>query len=327
MFHRIRLATLALALLVPFAQLRADEAADLASAYELFTAKKDAEARAAYEAILARNAKSDQAIYYLARLAKRQHDWAGVAARMEAAVKIAPNNATYWADLAEAYGAQTRHAGPLTQLGLAKKTLAALKKAAALDPNDMAVRNGLIEFYREAPWFAGGGVDKAYDEAKSFSKVDPYHGAMLLGSLHQREKDYAEAEKDYRTALSLQPDSPDARFALAQLYSITDRVDESFNMFEEILKENPNNFAALYQIGRVAAASGKRLDRGEQALRQYLDSPVHAAGLPSHAHAWQRLGNVLERKGDTDGAREAYRKALELDPRIKGVEESLKQLG
>ena len=325
--HTPRLIALLITAAAVLVQARADETADLASAYELFAAKKDAQAKAAYEMILARNPKSDQAVYYLARLAKRQHDWVTVAARMEEAVKIAPNNASYWGDLAEAYGAQTRRAGPLTQLGLARKTLAALKKAAALDPSDMEVRNGLIEFYREAPWIAGGGIDKAYDEAKAYSKIDPYKGAMLLGSLHQQEKNYAAAEQDYRDAMKLNPDSSDAQFALAQLYSLTGRADEALSMFEDLLKANPNNYAALYQIGRVAADTGKKLNRGEEALRQYLDTPVHAAGLPSHAHAWHRLGNVLERKGDIDGAREAYKKALELDPRIKAADESLKHLG
>ena len=305
----------------------ADMASDLAAANALFTARKDAEAKSAYETILARNSRAHEALYYLARLAKRQRDWATVASRLEEAVKIDPNNATYWADLGEAYGAQARGAGPLSQLSLARKTLAALKKAAALDPNDIEVRNGLIEFYREAPWIAGGGIDKAYDEAKSIGNVDPFRSAMATGALHQHEQKWADAEKDYRDALRLQPDSPDARFALAQLLSLTNRDDEAFAMFEDMLKANPNNFAALYQIGRVAAVTGKRLDRGEAALRQYLASPVHATGLPSHAYAWQRLGNVLERKGDKEGAREAYRKALELDPQLKDAGESLKKLG
>ncbi|HEY5550865.1 MAG TPA: tetratricopeptide repeat protein [Opitutaceae bacterium] len=305
----------------------ADQAADMEAAKVHYFARRDAEARAAFERILARDSRADEALYYLARLAKRQRDWATVAARLEEAVKIVPNSAMYWGDLAEAYGNQARGSGALTQFGLARKTLDALKKAAALDPNNIEIRAGLIEFYREAPWIAGGGMGKAYDEAKAIAKIDAFRGAMVTGGLHQHEEKWTDAEKDFRNAVRIQPDNTEARFALAQLFTQTGRHDEAFAIFEDILQANPDHYASLYQIGRVAALSGKRLDRGEAALRQYLESPIRAVGLPSHAHAWHRLGNVLERKGDTAGAREAYGKALELDARLKDAGDALAKLG
>jgi tetratricopeptide (TPR) repeat protein len=305
----------------------ADQATDMEAAKVHYFARRDAEAKAAFETILARNSRADEALYWLARLAKRQRDWATVASRLEKALEIVPESAMYWGDLAEAYGNQARGSGPLTQLGLARKTLAALKKAASLDPGTMEIRAGLIEFYREAPWIAGGGMGKAYDEAKEIGKIDAFRGAMVTGGLHQHEQNWADAEKAFRNALRIQPGSIEANFALAQLNVRTGRHDEAFAIFEDILQVNPDHFASLYQIGRVAALSGKRLDRGEAALREYLASEVRAAGLPSHAHAWHRLGNVLERKGDASGAREAYRKALELDPRLKEADESLAKLG
>jgi tetratricopeptide (TPR) repeat protein len=306
---------------------RADQATDMEAAKTHYFARRDAEARAAFETILARNSRADEALYWLARLAKRQRDWATVAARLEEAVKIVPNSAMYWGDLAEAYGNQARGAGTLTQLGLARKTLDALKKATALDPGNLEIRAGLIEFYREAPWIAGGGLGKAHDEAKALAKIDAFRGAMVTGGLYQHEEKWADAEKAFRSALRAQPGSIEASFALAQLNVRNGRHDDAFAIFEDILQANPDHYASLYQIGRVAALSGKRLDRGEAALREYLASEVRAAGLPSHAHAWHRLGNVLERKGDAAGAREAYKKALELDSKLKEAADSLAKLG
>ncbi|HUG10496.1 MAG TPA: tetratricopeptide repeat protein [Opitutaceae bacterium] len=320
----ILLAVLLLAL--PFPAAHADQASDLEAAKVHYFARRDGEARAAFETILARDSRADEALYYLARLAKRQRDWATVAARLEEAVKIVPNSAMYWGDLGEAYGNQARGAGALSQLSLARKTLAALKKAAALDPSNLAIRNGLVEFYREAPWIAGGGIDKAYDEAKDIAKIDPYRGAVISGGLYQHEEKWSEAERNYRNAIRLQPENSEARFALAQLMIGTGRHDEAFTMLEDILQANPRHFASLYQIGRVAALSGKRLDRGEAALREYIAASVQAMGLPSVAHAWHRLGNVLERKGDSTGAREAYQKALEIDPKLKEAADALAKL-
>jgi tetratricopeptide (TPR) repeat protein len=304
----------------------ADQASDMEAAKAHYFARRDGEAKAAFESILSRNSRADEALYWLARLAKRQRDWATVASRLEEAVKIVPNSAMYWGDLGEAYGNQARGAGPLSQLSLARKTLDALKKAAALDPGNIAIRNGLIQFYREAPWFAGGGMDKAHAEARDIAKIDPYRGAVISGGLYQHQEKWSEAEKNYRDAIRLQPENSEARFALAQLMTGTGRHDEAFTMLEDILQANPRNFASLYQIGRVAALSGKRLDRGEAALREYIDASVQTSGLPSQAHAWHRLGNVLERKGDAEGAREAYEKAIELDSNLKEASEALAKL-
>lgn len=313
--------------LAPLHRAWADLAADMESAKVHYFARRDAQAKIEFEAILRRNPRADEALYWLARLAKRQRDWATVAARLEEAVKIVPNSAMYWGDLGEAYGNQARGAGVLSQLGLARKTLDALKKAAALDPGNLEIRAGLVEFYREAPWFAGGGMGKAHDEAKEIAKIDAFRGAMVTGGLFQHEEKWSDAEKTFRNALRIEPESIEAKFALAQLNVRTGRHDEAFAIFEDILQVNPDHFASLYQIGRVAALSGRRLDRGEAALREYLASEVRAAGLPSHAHAWHRLGNVLERKGDKAGAREAYGKALELDARLEEAGDALAKLG
>lgn len=303
-----------------------EESPEFEAAYELFAARQDAEAKAAYEAILEADPKSHKAHYFLARLAKREREWETVASHMETATKLDPENAIYWGDLGEAYGAMARKASALNQLGLARKTRDALKRAATLAPKNMAIRAGLIQYYKEAPWIAGGGMDKAIDEAESVKKVDSFRGALILGSLYQHEKKWVKAETQYREALKLQPASDEPRFALGQLFAATERYDEAASMFEDILQANPDSYGSLYQIGRVAALSGDRLERGEFVLRQYLASPVHAAGLPSHAHAWHRLGNVLEHKGDIAGARDAYQKALELNPRITEAEESLTKL-
>jgi len=308
------------------ASARADQASDMEAAQVHYLARRDAEAKAAYEAILARNPRADEALYWLARLAKRQRDWATVAARLEEAVKIVPDSAMYWGDLGEAYGGMARGAGPLSQLSLARKTLAALKKAASLDPENIAIREGLIEFYTEAPWIAGGGMDKALDEAKEIGKFDAFRGAMIAAGLYQQEEEWANAEKAFRSALRIQPGSIEANFALAQLNARTGRHDEALAIFEDILQVNPGHQASLYQIGRIAALSGKRLERGEVVLREYLATPVDTPGLPSHAHAWHRLGNVLERLGNAAGAREAYTKALELDPKLKEADDALAKL-
>ena len=94
-----------------------------------------------------------------------------------------------------------------------------------------------------------------------------------------------------------------------------------------MLKESPDDYAALYQIGRIAALSGQQLDRGLASLRRCLTlTPPATPNTPGHAAAHWRIGNLLEKKGDQPGARAAYEAALKLDPTFLGAIDALKKL-
>lgn len=82
----------------------------------------------------------------------------------------------------------------------------------------------------------------------------------------------------------------------------------------------------LYQIGRLAAVSGERLERGEGALREYL-AVGPEPNSPSLAAARWRLGMVLERQGRVAEARRECEAALVLDPKLEGARGSLRKLG
>jgi predicted TPR repeat methyltransferase len=80
-------------------------------------------------------------------------------------------------------------------------------------------------------------------------------------------------------------------------------------------------------VGRTAAVSGYQLDRGEKCLRTYIAMPMREdLENPSIAAAHFRLGNILEKKGDTPGARSEYETALKIDPKQKLAREALANL-
>ena len=81
---------------------------------------------------------------------------------------------------------------------------------------------------------------------------------------------------------------------------------------------------ALYSYGRTASISGQTLEKGEEALRAYIAAPLVS---PPVANAHYRLGMILERRGDKEGAKREYRTALELNPGYDEAKKALKAVG
>ncbi len=210
----------------------------------------------------------------------------------EKAVALDPKNSEFQRRLGDAYGFSAQKAGLLSKMGFAKKCLAAYEKAAELDPKSLPARQSLLGYYMQAPAMVGGGMDKAYAQAAEIKKLAPDAG----------------------------------RIAYAQLYAAEKKWTEAFTEFEEVLKAEPDNYLANFQIGRLAAMSGERIDRGLETLRKALTLPP-AAGAAGHDAAHWRLGMLLEKKGDKPGAKAAYEASLQVNPKFAQAIEALKKLG
>ncbi len=77
--------------------------------------------------------------------------------------------------LGKAYGRLAEQASWFRAAGLARKTLAALEQAVALDSlNDQALED-LIKFYRRAPGFLGGDDDKADELERLLQELRAAH--------------------------------------------------------------------------------------------------------------------------------------------------------
>ncbi len=94
---------------------------------------------------------------------------------------------------------------------------------------------------------------------------------------------------------------------------------------QQVLTRDSTRLVARYQIGKIAALTGRELDVGEAALRYYLARPV-APDAPTHADAKWRLGMILERRGDRAGAAALYREVLAENPSHAGAKEAFGRL-
>jgi tetratricopeptide (TPR) repeat protein len=265
------------------------------------------------------------AMLYLGRIAIEQSDGDSAVSWMEQAVKKNDRSSSYYQWLSTAISVKATASNPFAQMSLAPSLKHAMERAVELDSTNVEARVNLLQFYLQAPAMMGGGVDKARDQVALLMARDPYQGRLQQASIAENQKDTVAAERELRGLVTSFPDSSAPATRLAIYYFNAKRYDDSFRVLEDRLRRSPNDGAALYQLGRVGAVSGKGLDRAQWALDRFIQMP-HKRGTPSIAAAHWRRGMIDEAKGDRAAARTAYETALRLDPKLAGAKASLDKL-
>ncbi len=224
-----------------------------------------------------------------ALLAKK--DFPAAVTALEVITQAEPANADAHHLLGNAVSGRIADSGLLGRARLAKRSLAAYERAAALDPRHVGARLALVQYYQQAPFIVGGSRAKAYTTARELAQLDAWHGNFWLMRLHLEDKQPAEA----------------------------------FAACDALLHAEPTSYRALYQLGRTVAMSGQHLARGAAALRQAV-TLTPAPADPALQHAYHRLGQILAASGDLPAARAAFEQALVLDPKLAEAAQRLAQL-
>ena len=105
--------------------------------------------------------QSYEAAYQAARKTYRARHYEDAVRLLEPLLKEYPDCARCAHLLGKSYGRLAQRANWLSAMDLARKTCSAFELAVRLDPNDEGALEDLIRYYRAAPEFLGGGVDKA----------------------------------------------------------------------------------------------------------------------------------------------------------------------
>ncbi|WP_052361158.1 tetratricopeptide repeat protein [Geminisphaera colitermitum] len=126
---------------------------------------------------------------------------------------------------------------------------------------------------------AGGSRAKALAHAQAATRLDPLRGGLLEASIHADEK----------------------------------RFTEALALCDAALAAAPDNYLALYTLGRIAADSGLRPADGTAALLRCLTlKPTPAE--PPHSAVYFRLGLIAEKQNHRDEARAHFATSLRLAP-------------
>ncbi len=128
-----------------------------------------------------------------------------------------------------------------------------------------------------------------------------------LGKVFLQERRPAEAAEQFREAVRIQPDSPEAHANLGNALEALDRRAEARGEYAAALAIDPGFAGAHYNLGLSLLRSG-RLD---EAAAEFLAA---LKADPGHAAARNNLGLALAGSGRLPEAMEQYRLALNLDP-------------
>ena len=295
----------------------------MAVAISVFDAGENEKAEKLFRGQL--GAEPAQASYYLGRIQFRRDDLEGAVDWLEKAVEKDPSASDFHLWLGRAYLAQLQTASMFSKLGLSKKVRASYVEAIELNPDNLSARESLGWYYFEAPGIGGGSTDKAMEQVREIKSRDALRGHRMLASHYIDSESFDLAEKESSAALALAPDDPDTLFLIGRLSQARGDSSQAIADFEKVLALDPDNMAALYAVGRAAAISGKNSDRGIECLERYLENePDDNTPAPTYAH-W-RMGLIYEHKRDKSKARQAYERALELDPDNDDARKALKKL-
>jgi predicted AlkP superfamily phosphohydrolase/phosphomutase/Flp pilus assembly protein TadD len=160
---------------------------------------------------------------------------------------------------------------------------------------------------------AMGRFDEALEQLTAAIDLQPlnpeaHHNRAVI---HERNGDTEAAVKDYRTALRYSPEYEPARRALRRLQA-SDRVGEPATPAQQL----------AYKMAEQASQLARRGDY-EEAMRR-LDEAQRIA--PRYSLVYQYRSNVAYLMGDREGAREALRKGLEIEPDNALFKENLRRL-
>ena len=268
------------------------DSAPLAAAIALFDAKRVPEARAQLADLVAREPKNPRALWYLGQCELKMQRRGAAADILARAAELAPADAEILADYGSASLLRATELGvTFSAIGYARRGRTALEQAVKLDPTNIDYREGLVQFYTRAPGFVGGDFARAYAHIAEIEKRDPSRGAVIKANTLCSEK----------------------------------RYDEALVACEAFLLTQPDNYLALYTLGRIVSETGHDLARGEQALRRCLQITPRIQE-PDHAGAHYRLGMIAEKANRPADAIRDYKEALKLEPTLEKAATALARL-
>lgn len=251
-------------------------------------------------------------------------DWDRGISECEHARNLAPQKSLYHLWLGRIYGEKADRVGFLSAAAMVKKVRSSFERAVELDPKSWEARTDLAEFYLEAPSIVGGGKDKAREQAKALLPLHPGMAHWVLARIAEKDKDVAEAEREYRAGIAATHGGARAWLDFAIFLKHTNHFEELQQALEEVAAAPVDRAESLMDGASLLLNAGRYFPLGVRLVHRYFSVGPVEEGPAFKAHTY--LGELLEKQGDRKGAAEEYRSALALFRGYRRAEEGLKRV-
>ena len=283
----------------------------------------------------------------------QKNDFAAAEALLKKALDKGPNNDQAWS-----YQAWFDLGFVLNRLGRADESIAAYRKSVAAKPDvfESNLNLGLMlvrannpeaeQFLRAATtlkptahveegqaraWLALAHLletkkpedaFQAYRKAAELTPKDP-EPHLSAGLLHERQKEFSDAEAEYKQALALDPNGKaphgtdtkstdpqimEAAIGLTNIYMKSGRIADAEPLLRRLAAERPDDAGIHLQLGRVLAAQGKNDD----AIAE-LQTALKLA--PADSDVQREIAALYASAGKNDLAESAYRALAAAQPK------------
>lgn len=196
----------------------------------------------------------------------------------------------------------------------------ALENAVELEGDNAAYQADLGAVYRNA-----GELDEALAAFKRAVVLQPNSAGFRndLGDIYFKLDRCEDAEFELRQAVELDENLLEANFNLARTLFDCEQVSASIPFFQKVIDIDGVSLPPAYTYLARAYIQQSQLDRA------VTEATKGAVLPPANAEAYYWLGQAYEIRGgagDLDRARDAYERALEIDPNFASAREALDQL-
>lgn len=280
---------------------------ELEKASRLLKTGQPAEAQALLERVIQAEPRNAEALVLLGEVHLRLRSPTKAQECASKALQLDPNQAAPHCLKANALSMQIGQVNMFKKLSMASEIRAEYEKALKLDPRYNIARQGLFQFYLQAPSIAGGGTDKAAAFAEQTLGVNPSLGHSMKALIHQHKKDLGAAQAEYRLAIASDPRYAPTYNNLGYVELEMKQVDMALDHFRKLVALEPENANSHDSLGDGLMAKG----HVDEAIAAYRRATALDPGFPV---AFYHLGQALERKGQGAEAVANYRRAASLRP-------------
>jgi len=206
-------------------------------------------------------------------------------------------------------------------------------------PPPIALSNLMVELLSKNQWDLGFTVSQIVLDSHPGNTIAL---RLYAHSVYRKNNDIELATKTLQHAASLDPDNPDYyidlynwafdrndldgaslwmeqvkqissasyQYLQANLLEKSGDLDGAINVYQEIIKQNPESIDAIFHIGRIM----EKQDNLAEAVIYYRQAAEKSQPTIWTTGFYTSLGRVEEVLGNTDKARSAYELVLEVDP-------------